>query len=460
MIVGISFAARDFGLPNDIDFNPEAKGFRQANFTNLIDHFTQGDQRTYQQRFWYSTEGFDKKHGPIFVYIWGEYECGVQEDRLFPYKISREHHGLYFFVEHRYYGTSQPFNDLSTENLRYLTSRHALADLALFLTEVNNKLISEFGGHKRKVIVIGGSYPGALSAWFREKYPHIADASWASSAVVNAIEDFNMFDYQIYNSTRRTNLYWTGTIQNMTIVYDRVVSQGNREWVNQIKGYFNATHLDDRDFAFYFADMFVLSIQYGGRTNLCKFLESLAGKDMMKHYQLTAEYVKNVGSPNDYNREGLKNTTIVPSNPGRQWTYQYCTEFGWFQVPYDRVMMRSELLKHEFWTDYWKSIFGEKIQLRIHETNAEFGGDKVTTPNIYFVNGGEDPWQWAGMLESKPKLNIHSDILQCTNCAHCVELYNEKPTDSEDLKSTRRNIKKWVERVLEHNPHDINQVIN
>jgi len=37
---------------------------------------------------------------------------------------------------------------------------------------------------ERKTIVIGGSYPGALSAWFRDKYPNIATASWAASAVV------------------------------------------------------------------------------------------------------------------------------------------------------------------------------------------------------------------------------------------------------------------------------------
>ena len=377
-----------------------------------------------------------------------------------PYKISREHNGLFFFVEHRYYGASQPFDNLSTENLRYLTSRHALADLALFITEVNNKLIQEFGGTKRKVIVVGGSYPGALSAWFREKYPHIADGSWASSAVVNAIEDFDMFDYQVYNSTRRTNLYWTGTIQNMTIVYDRVVRQGNRDWVDQIKGYFNATHLDDRDFAFYFADMFVLSVQYGGRTELCKFLESLAGKDMMEHYRLTANYVSKVGSPEEYNRENLKNKTIVPSNPGRQWTYQYCTEFGWFQVPYQWLMMRSELLKHDFWIDYWQSIFGENIQLKINQTNIEYGGNKTSTPNIYFVNGGEDPWKWAGMLQSKPKLNIFSDVLDCTNWGHWVELYNEKSTDSKELKLTRENIKKWVKRILDHPYHSSDEAIN
>ena len=35
-------------------------------------------------------------------------------------------------LEHRYYGKSSPFNSLATENLKYLSSKQALSDLAAF----------------------------------------------------------------------------------------------------------------------------------------------------------------------------------------------------------------------------------------------------------------------------------------------------------------------------------------
>jgi len=35
-------------------------------------------------------------------------------------------------LEHRYYGKSTPFDTFSTENLKYLSSKQALFDLAVF----------------------------------------------------------------------------------------------------------------------------------------------------------------------------------------------------------------------------------------------------------------------------------------------------------------------------------------
>ena len=105
-------------------------------------------------------------------------------------------------LEHRYYGASQPFDNWSVENLKYLTINNALADIANFLNEVQDSIQKRSKNHqRRKVVVVGGSYPGAVSAWMRYQYPHIVDASLSSSGVVEAIEDLWQYDYQVYLAT-------------------------------------------------------------------------------------------------------------------------------------------------------------------------------------------------------------------------------------------------------------------
>ena len=187
-LVASAQAALDFdNLPN-IDLAQ----FEESTFTNVIDHFNYLDNRTYEQRYWMSNQYWDGQ-GPIFLYICGEYRCTVPDTRLYPFMVGSQYNAQFLVLEHRYYGDSQPFEDWSIDNLQYLNSEQALADLAYFLAKINTNNV--------EVMVVGGSYPGAMSAWFRAMYPHIAAGSWASSAVVNPIVDFQQYDKQSYTST-------------------------------------------------------------------------------------------------------------------------------------------------------------------------------------------------------------------------------------------------------------------
>lgn len=120
-------------------------------------------------------------------------------------------------LEHRYYGKSLPFGNqsLTIENLRFLTAEQALRDLAYFLT-----MLSKGGQYritpKNPWITIGGSYPGAMAAWFRNKYPHLTIGSIASSGVVLAVEDFKMFDEQIYLSAMKSGEHCVKAIIDTT----------------------------------------------------------------------------------------------------------------------------------------------------------------------------------------------------------------------------------------------------
>lgn len=79
--------------------------------------------------------------------------------------------------------------DTSTENLRYLSTDQALADLAHFIAHVKR----EPGKENSKVILVGGSYAGTMVTWFRQKYPHLVAGVWASSAPVHAQLDLYQY---------------------------------------------------------------------------------------------------------------------------------------------------------------------------------------------------------------------------------------------------------------------------
>jgi pimeloyl-ACP methyl ester carboxylesterase len=84
--------------------------------------------------------------------------------------------------------------------------------------------LTSFGaGPKKQTVVVGGSYPGALSAWFRVRYPQIAIASWSSSGVVEPIVDFWPFDNQVYLSSVKSGSACPTAIQK-TVQY--VTHQG------------------------------------------------------------------------------------------------------------------------------------------------------------------------------------------------------------------------------------------
>lgn len=151
---------------------------------------------------------FNPKVGPVFLFICGEYTCsGVPAARQWVVTMAQRLQGLVLVLEHRFYGQSLPFglNSYTLENMRLLNSEQALKDLAYFTEQVVSQKLHRVANNPW--IAIGGSYPGALSAWYRYKYPHLTIGAIASSAVINAIVDFKEFDEQMFLSANKSGDY-------------------------------------------------------------------------------------------------------------------------------------------------------------------------------------------------------------------------------------------------------------
>lgn len=284
--------------------------FQVANFTQKVDHFTPDNKDTFNQRYFWNDTFWDSANGPVFLFICGEGRCNPPTSRGYPMQICQDLKCLFYVVEHRFYGDSQPFPDWTTASLKYLNSTQALADLDNFIQVQNADIIQKYGGQNRKWVTIGGSYPGALSAWFKNSYPNSAVAAWSSSGVILPVRNFVNFDLDIYTATLRSGEACPTSIKNITDYIEKAITDkltpADKEFV---QGVFNSAGVDNGDFMFYIADTFTLGVQYGGRIELCDIFTSIIGNDMKLQVPIVKQYADKHGvTLNQYDRVALSNT--------------------------------------------------------------------------------------------------------------------------------------------------------
>ena len=235
----------------------------------------------FDQRYWDCQDYWDSAQGPVFLFICGEGTCHPPTTRGFPVQVAKTLKARFLVLEHRYYGSSQPFADWSTQNLAYLNLTQALDDLDYFISENNKDMNTKFTRTDVKWLTIGGSYPGAMSAWFLNAYMSSVTAAWSSSGVINPIVNFTDFDMDIYTATSRSGPDCPSIIKSITDYIDTAVGDptNHQDDYDYIKSVFGDTG-NYFDFMFYIADIFTLGVQYGKRSTVCDWIISLKGTDI------------------------------------------------------------------------------------------------------------------------------------------------------------------------------------
>ena len=84
-------------------------------FLQEADHFSFGAGR-FNERFWVDATYATSKSSPVLFYLCGEAVC--REPHGFMVEAAKSLKATMITLEHRYYGKSQPFAKLSTNNLR------------------------------------------------------------------------------------------------------------------------------------------------------------------------------------------------------------------------------------------------------------------------------------------------------------------------------------------------------
>ena len=143
-----------------------------------VDHFGTAGGQKFNQRYWVDSSYASSASAPVILHICGE---GNAEEGYFlndnAIQWAKSLGARIVYLEHRYYGDSLPFSDLSSAHMKYLTLDNVMEDLATF-----QKWISSANGWTGKWLSVGGSYSGTLSALYRQRHPELVVGALASSA--------------------------------------------------------------------------------------------------------------------------------------------------------------------------------------------------------------------------------------------------------------------------------------
>ncbi|XP_030022106.2 LOW QUALITY PROTEIN: thymus-specific serine protease [Manduca sexta] len=415
-----------------------------------LDHFNKTDDRMWNMRYFERLDKWRPK-GPVYLFINGEDEATqafLQTGIM--YELAKETKGAMYLSEHRYYGKSIPFDDLSTENLKYLNSKQALADVAKLIEEI--KLLPQF--KSSKVVVVGGSYAGNLATWMELLYPQLIDAAIASSAPVVAKKDF--YEY-LENVSEDFEQHGTPNcldkIAEIFKRYDELFK--SPDGIAKLKA---EEHICDKtdmnkneNKQIFFLDKsseFMYTAQYGNPKRFKSHCEDLISTSAINSSKDEVLWnAKNDCFDYDFDEmiKSMKEIDWLMS-----WTYQTCTEFSYFPTSSSDKQPFTKNIRMDLFYKMCSSLYGptfneQRIEEGVKNTNELFGGLKPNVSNVVFVNGDLDPYHKLGVLED---VSYDAPAKVIPRASHCRDLFSNRPGDHQELKEARNYIKylvkKWI----------------
>ncbi|KAL7282649.1 hypothetical protein ACG7TL_004122 [Trametes sanguinea] len=440
-------------------------------FDQLIDH-TNPSLGTFKQRYWTTYEWYEAG-GPIILFTPGEANAqpysGYLTNRTINGQIAQELSGVTIVLEHRYYGLSNPYDDLSVKSLKFHTIQQAIDDLEYFAKNVDLPMP---GGDAVKPgqapwILIGGSYSGALTSFTMVNKPNLFQAAYASSAVVESI----MATCSDYWGYFQPILEWmpkncSADVQAVIAHIDSVFTSGNQKEINSIKALFNMsalTHLDDAAGALRnnLWDWQSLSPSSGGGLffEFCDALEVKngisAGPNGWGLDHALQAWVRTGQIPTIASDEW---TDTSVDNANRSWMWIVCNEVGFFQegAPQGHPTIVTRLVQPPYDERQCTYMFPEAFDNLGHlpvpnvdATNKAYHGWFVQENHLFFANGHRDPWREATLAADGTNFrSTPGQPLTISDGFHCSDLSTTNaqvdPTVLAVQKQGLKAISAWV----------------
>ncbi|VDM52793.1 unnamed protein product, partial [Angiostrongylus costaricensis] len=398
---------------------------------------------------WLWNNTFYKQGGPIFFYTGNEGGIeGFAKATGMMWDLAPMFHAAIIFAEHRFYGDTLPFGNLSfssINNLGFLTSEQALADFA-----TQNNTWNYSYPKDTPVIAFGGSYGGMLSAWLRIKYPHLVNGAWASSAPLIYFRgggvDQGAFDavttatyleagcnrFIVENSWNAiVNLSSTKDGQNFLNTQFRIdpksqINSTDGGW--NLNGYFREAIEYMAMVDYPYATSFLMPLPGWPVKVACSFMSATGTKFSDKELATMMYKAANVY----YNSSGkLQHNCIDPAvcgdiataslGEGLAWPWQECSEIV--------IDMCSKGGKNDFFWDECKSNWT--------------GFLAKVCKSTFKSQGLLDPWSGGGYKASSPdNRNDHGIyVVEIPGSAHHLDLRKPNSCDPNTIKNARYQAK-------------------
>uniref|UniRef100_A0A914KSR4 Uncharacterized protein n=1 Tax=Meloidogyne incognita TaxID=6306 RepID=A0A914KSR4_MELIC len=175
-----------------------------------IDHFNKTDLRTFRLRYLINTKYVQVKNNPPIFFYSGDnaYAEDNARDNGYIWELAQHFGAILIIAEHRFYGKSSPFGNVSftsVDYLKYLNSKQALEDYVNLINYIKYKRLENT--KNSKIISFGYGYGGELTVRLRVKYPLLINGGVASSAPVHF--------YVNVSSNPRPDLKYSSIVTNV-----------------------------------------------------------------------------------------------------------------------------------------------------------------------------------------------------------------------------------------------------
>jgi len=377
-------------------------------------------------------------------------------------------------LEHRYYGQSHPTPDMGVKNLAWLSSRQALADLAAFITEMrtSHNLTAPW-------VALGGSYPGSMAAWLRLKYPHLVAGAVSTSGPLLAKADF--YEYlEVVTASLDTVPGCVAAAQEAVAAVQQLLAEDRRGWAALAQKFRLCSRLDGGNTEDVANLMEALignlegvvqynrdnrafeGYEWGNVTidTVCELLTdtraegAVDGLARVNDLTLMMEGERCLDHTYQAEVRSLQDSSwdSAAAAGGRQWTYQTCTEFGWYQSSDSPAETGwGRVIPVQLFERMCRDVFGPKftpelLARGVAATNAEYGGRDISVESVVFVHGSIDPWHAMGIVQSDREA---APAIYIEGTAHCANMYPASQDDPAQLVAARRRIGQLVHQWIQ-----------